>query len=70
MTTKECAGCVFLSGGRLSPPSPSRFVAATFVCLVLYTMLIHVKAEIGGSSALAIAGINFLFHLTRKRSKS
>ena len=45
-------------------------VAATFVYIVLYTMPIQVKAEIGGSSALAIAGISFLFHLTRKRSKS
>lgn len=44
-------------------------VAAAFVLIVLYTMPIHVKAEIGGGSALAIAGISFLFHLTRKRSK-
>jgi hypothetical protein len=45
-------------------------VAATFVCIVLYKMPIHVKAEIGGGSALTIAGISFLFRLTRKRSKS
>ena len=45
-------------------------VAATFFCIVLYKMPIHVKAEIGGGSALAIAGISFLFRLARKRSKS
>lgn len=36
-------------------------VAATFVYIVLYQMPIHVKAEIGDGSALAMAGISFLF---------